>query len=97
MEVIAKMKSRDISVNWGELKSDKVKNFRERIWFIKYWVDYIKTHPDAEWSKGHADFIDAQFQMADRFWKELKEKNPEKFEEMKRLRLGIKHGETSQS
>ena len=83
------MKSGEIIVDWGELKDERMKNFRERIWFIKYWVNYMKTHPVAEWSKGQIDFIDDQFQTAGKFWKELKEKDPKKFEEMKRLRLKV--------
>ena len=44
-----------------ELKEEKRKNFKERIWFIKYWANYIKTHPDEEWSKHQKRLIDAQF------------------------------------
>lgn len=90
MGVIAKMKYIDIEVDFGELKNDKMRNFVDRIRFIKFWVNHIKECPDAEWSKGQADFIDAQFQMSERFWKELEERDPKKFEEMKRLRLRVR-------
>jgi hypothetical protein len=43
------------------VKQEKKSNFKERIWFIKYWVNYMKSHSVEEWSKQQADFIDAQF------------------------------------
>ena len=54
-------------INLEELKEEKRKNFKERIWFIKYWVNYIKTHSDKEWSKHQKKLIDAQFQKAKTF------------------------------
>jgi hypothetical protein len=86
---IAKMTSGDIEIDFEEMKKERRKNFSERIWFIKYWVNYIKTHSAVEWSGRQADFIDSQFLSAESFWRELKEKDPEKFEEMKRLRLRV--------
>jgi len=44
-----------------ELRKEKRKNFRERLKFIKYWANYIKTHPDREWSKQQKELIDSQF------------------------------------
>lgn len=38
---------------------DKAQNRRERDWFIDYWVAYIKSHPDREWSQQQADLIDS--------------------------------------
>lgn len=35
-------------------------NKEDRINFIKYWANYIKTHPDKEWSKQQKVLIDAQ-------------------------------------
>lgn len=55
-----------------EIKTDKIRNFRDRIWFIKYWANYVKTHSDKEWSKGQAILIDSQFQSARDFYKNLK-------------------------
>lgn len=26
-------------------------NQKQRAWFIDYWVNYIKTHPDKDWSR----------------------------------------------
>jgi len=90
MGAIAKMKAEDINADFGELKKEKVRNFADRIWFIKYWVNYIKTHPVKAWSKGQADFIDAQFRSAELFWKDLEKNDKAKYEELKKLRLGVR-------
>ncbi len=45
-----------------ELKRIKTSNFKERVWFIKYWAEYMKTHPDEVWSEGQRKLIDSQFQ-----------------------------------
>jgi hypothetical protein len=36
-------------------------NKEDRINFIKFWVNYIKTHPDKEWSEQQNVVIDAQY------------------------------------
>ena len=36
-------------------------NKEERINFIKYWVNYIKTHTDQEWSQQQNILINSQF------------------------------------
>ncbi|MBD3155510.1 MAG: hypothetical protein GF368_02545 [Candidatus Aenigmarchaeota archaeon] len=43
-----------------EFKEKKKRNFQERIWFIKYWVNYMKEHSNEEWSSQQADLINAQ-------------------------------------
>ncbi|MCX6750674.1 MAG: hypothetical protein NTZ83_04410 [Candidatus Pacearchaeota archaeon] len=35
-------------------------NKEDRMNFIKYWANYIKTHPDREWSSQQKELIDAQ-------------------------------------
>jgi hypothetical protein len=50
-----------IEVDFDKLKERKRKNFQERIWFIKFWVEYMKTHSDKEWSEAQRKLIDAQF------------------------------------
>ena len=69
------------------VKSDKSRNFADRINFIKYWVAFIQREDDVKWSKGQADFIDAQFEMARRAHKKLLESEggKEKFDEIKKL------------
>ena len=66
--------NKEIKINFNELKSEKSKNFKERIWFIKYWANYIKTHSDEEWSKGQAVLIDSQFQSAREYYKNKEKK-----------------------
>ena len=55
-----------------EIKKDKNSNFKERIWFIKYWAKYIKTHSDEGWSKGQAVLINSQMQSIKEFYRNLK-------------------------
>ena len=52
-----------------ELRESKMKNFKERIWFIKYWANFIKTHPDEEWSKGQTILINSQINSAREFYR----------------------------
>lgn len=40
--------------------TEKEKNFIERLGFIKFWVEYIKTHSDEEWSEQQNSLIDSQ-------------------------------------
>ena len=37
-------------------------NQEDRIWFVKYWAEYVRTHPDKDWSKQQKELIDAQFE-----------------------------------
>ena len=39
---------------------DKEKNQRERIKFIEFWANYIRTHSDKEWSRQQKVLIDSQ-------------------------------------
>ena len=54
------MKAKDVKVDLKELKNFKEKNFKDRLDFIDYWVNYIKTHSDGEWSKRQNVLIDSQ-------------------------------------
>jgi len=46
------MKSiKDIQVDLEQLKKDRTKNFKERLKFIDWWVEYIKKQEDSVWSK----------------------------------------------
>lgn len=68
-----------------EVKNDKMRNFRDRINFIKFWANFMKTHSDREWSEGQAMLIDGQFGMAKNFYDGL-----EKTEEGKEILLRLK-------
>lgn len=46
-----------------KLKSSK-DNKRERLNFVKYWSEYVKTHPDRVWSKQQNVLINSQIQNA---------------------------------
>jgi len=54
------MKAKDIEIDFEKLKEEKKKNFKERLKFIEYWVNYIKTHSDKEWSSQQNDLINSQ-------------------------------------
>lgn len=63
------MKSSDIQIDKDELKKEREKNFRERLRFVSYWVNYIKNHPDKEWSKQQNIVIDSQLKSLEKFGK----------------------------
>lgn len=48
----------DLKIDLKGLKEDKKKNFEERLKFIDMWVEYIKTHPNSEWSKQQKVLVD---------------------------------------
>jgi len=54
------MQAEDVKVDLEELKKFKEKNIRERLEFIDFWVEYIKTHSDKKWSKQQNIVIDSQ-------------------------------------
>lgn len=43
-----------------ELANLKKKNQEERMKFVNYWADYVRTHPDKDWSTQQAVLIDSQ-------------------------------------
>jgi hypothetical protein len=69
--MVTKVNAAEIKVDFPEIKNDRMRNFRERIWYIKYWVEFMKRNPDEIWSKGQKDLIDSQFQKADEFYADL--------------------------
>jgi len=42
------MKAEDVKVDLEELKEFKKRNAQERLWFIDFWVDYIKKQQNKE-------------------------------------------------
>ncbi len=82
----------EIKFNWIEVKNDKMRNFRDRIWFIKFWAQFVKNNPDEVWSKGQAELIDSQFQSSKSFYDNLEktERGKKISEELKRLRWKVK-------
>ena len=49
-----------MKIDLNELKKEKEKNFKERLAFVKFWVDYIKGHNDKEWSEQQNIVINSQ-------------------------------------
>jgi len=39
---------------------DKLKNLRERLDFVRFWAEYVKSHKDEEWSKQQNMLINSQ-------------------------------------
>ena len=52
------MEAKDVKVDLREMKKFKEQNARERLEFIRFWVNYMKTHPDKEWSSQQKELID---------------------------------------
>lgn len=36
-------------------------NKEERLNFVKYWAEYVRTHSDEDWSRQQKKLIDGQF------------------------------------
>lgn len=45
-------------------------NQRQREWFIDYWVNYMKTHSDEEWSRQQNVLINSILQSAKQWSRE---------------------------
>lgn len=58
------MKLHDVKVDLEELKKFKEQNAKERLEFIEFWSEYIKTHSDKEWSMQQNKLINSQLKSA---------------------------------
>lgn len=58
------MKAKNVKVDLKEMKKFKIKNAEERLQFVDFWAEYVKTHPDKEWSKQQNVVIDSQMPKA---------------------------------
>jgi hypothetical protein len=54
------MNETEIRTKLEDVKKERQSNFKERIWFVKYWAEYIKTHDDREWGEQLALLINSQ-------------------------------------
>ena len=43
---------------------NKEKNRKERLKFVDFWANYVRTHSDKDWSKQQKVLIDSQIQGA---------------------------------
>ena len=79
------MKYNEIKTGFEGFKGERARNFEDRIRFIKFWVMQMKKMPVREWSKQQAEFIDAVFEKANGFYKQMGE-SEEGRETLKRLK-----------
>lgn len=42
-------------------------NDEDRMWFVEYWANYVKTHSDKVWSKQQKMLIDSQIKNAQQY------------------------------
>jgi len=54
------MKASEVKVDLEELKKFKEQNAKERLEFIDFWINYIKTHSDEEGGSQQKELIDSQ-------------------------------------
>jgi len=40
------------------------KNDKDRMWFVKKWANYVRTHPDKVWSKQQNIVINSMIESA---------------------------------
>ena len=40
----------------------KNKNNEDRVWMVKHWANYVRTHPDRDWSEQQKELIDSLIQ-----------------------------------
>lgn len=46
------------------LREQKNLNDQDRMWFVNYWAQYVRTHPDEVWSKQQNVLINSQMHAA---------------------------------
>jgi hypothetical protein len=44
-----------------------MKESEQREWFIDYWAEFVRTHPDKEWSKQQNTLINSMLKTAKQF------------------------------
>ena len=49
-----------------KINADEIRtlNDQDRMWFVKRWANYVKTHSDKEWSEQQNVIINSQLQSA---------------------------------
>lgn len=43
-----------------QLDREHERNRQQRLEFVKFWVEYVRTHPDEEWARQQKVVIDGQ-------------------------------------
>jgi hypothetical protein len=49
-----------MKIDFKELEKEKKFNLKEKLKFIRYWVEYIKSHKGSEWSQQQNIIINSQ-------------------------------------
>lgn len=57
--------SRKDTTSLEELEKKKALNVRQRREFVKFWAEYVRNHPDSEWSKQQNVIVDSQIASKD--------------------------------
>ncbi len=50
-----------------ELKFDRTRNFKERLDFVRFYVQWVKSVPNETWSAHQAELIDSFFENSENF------------------------------
>lgn len=45
------MKGEKVLMTKEEIKESAEQNKKDRLWFVDFWANYVKTHSDEEWSR----------------------------------------------
>ena len=53
-----------IRINLTKIDELKKKNIKDRLWFVRYWANYVRTHPDKEWGGQQKVLIDSALKVA---------------------------------
>ncbi|MFH1249070.1 MAG: hypothetical protein V1660_02870 [archaeon] len=49
-----------MKIDIKQLEKEKEMNRKDRLEFVKYWANYVKTHSDKEWSRQQNIVINGQ-------------------------------------
>jgi len=49
-----------MDIELEQLEKEKKKNAQERLEFVEFWAEYIRSHSDEEWSKQQNELINSQ-------------------------------------
>jgi hypothetical protein len=58
------------------------RDINERLWFVRYWANYIKATPNAEWSRQQALLINSVLKSSN--------KDPTLYMRIKEKAMGLK-------
>ncbi|MFT4344141.1 MAG: hypothetical protein ACMXYE_05350 [Candidatus Woesearchaeota archaeon] len=58
----------------------KEQNAKERLLFVERWANYVKTHPDKDWSKQQNIIINSSLQSANMTREQYLEMKGEKYD-----------------